>query len=101
MTPQKGVDLLGEALDAVMGLGVRLVMLASGDPAQEKFFKAAEQRFPDQLRVQLAFDNDPGPSDPGRERYLPDAVAVRAMRAHPDVRAKIRHRAAGPCDRRP
>src|SRR6202030_1179842 len=42
---------------AVMGLGVRLVMLASGDPAQEKFFKAAEQRFPGQLRVQLAFDN--------------------------------------------
>ncbi|MGZ6227308.1 MAG: glycogen synthase GlgA [Candidatus Binataceae bacterium] len=57
MTPQKGVGLLGEALDAVMGLGVRLVMLASGDPAQEKFFKAAEQRFPGQLRVQLAFDN--------------------------------------------
>src|SRR6185437_545164 len=57
MTPQKGVGLLGEALDAVMGLGVRLVMLASGDPAQEKFFKAAERRFPGQLRVQLAFDN--------------------------------------------
>jgi starch synthase len=57
MTPQKGVGLLGEALDAVMGLGVRLVMLASGDPAQERFFKAAEQRFPGQLRVQLAFDN--------------------------------------------
>ena len=29
MTPQKGVNLLGEALDAVMGLGVQLVMLAA------------------------------------------------------------------------
>ncbi len=57
MTPQKGINLLGEALDAVMGLGVQLVMLASGDPALEKFFKTAEERFPGQLRVQLAFDN--------------------------------------------
>ena len=57
MTPQKGINLLGEALDAVMGLGVQLVMLASGDPALEKFFKSAEERFPGQLRVQLAFDN--------------------------------------------
>lgn len=57
MTPQKGINLLGEALDAVMGLGVQLVMLASGDPSLEKFFKSAEERFPGQLRVQLAFDN--------------------------------------------
>jgi len=57
MTPQKGIDLLTEALDDVMGLGVQLVMLASGDPALEKHFKAAEERFPGQLHVQLAFDN--------------------------------------------
>jgi len=57
MTPQKGINLLGEALDAMMSLGVQLVMLASGDPLLEKFFKAAEERFPGQLRVQLAFDN--------------------------------------------
>jgi starch synthase len=57
MTPQKGINLLGEALDAVMGLGVQVVMLASGDPSLEKFFKSAEERFPGQLHVQLAFDN--------------------------------------------
>src|SRR6185437_5413182 len=57
MTPQKGIDLLAEALDAMMGLGVQLVMLASGDPAMEKLFKAAQERFPAQLRVELAFDN--------------------------------------------
>jgi len=57
MTPQKGINLLGEALDAVMGLGMQIVMLASGDPTLENFFKSAEERFPGQLRVQLAFDN--------------------------------------------
>jgi starch synthase len=57
MTPQKGINLLGEALDAVMSLGMQIVMLASGDPTLENFFKSAEERFPGQLRVQLAFDN--------------------------------------------
>ncbi|HLK88185.1 MAG TPA: glycogen synthase GlgA [Candidatus Binataceae bacterium] len=57
MTPQKGVNLIGDGLDAMMGLGVQLVMLASGDPALEKYFKAAEERFPGRLRVELAFDN--------------------------------------------
>ncbi len=57
MTPQKGVNLLGEALDAMMGLGVQLVMLASGNPALEQHFKSAEERFPGQLHVRLAFDN--------------------------------------------
>ena len=57
MTAQKGLDLLADALDAVMGLDVQLVMLASGDPALEKIFKAAEERFPGRLRVLLAFDN--------------------------------------------
>lgn len=57
MTAQKGISLLGEALDAVMALGVQLVMLVSGDPSLETFFKSAEERFPGQLRLQLAFDN--------------------------------------------
>jgi starch synthase len=57
MTAQKGLDLLADALDAVMDLDVRLVMLSSGDPALEKTFKAAEERFPGRLRVLLAFDD--------------------------------------------
>ncbi len=57
MTPQKGVNLIGEALDAMMDLDVQLVMLASGDPSLEKFFKSAEERFPGRLHMQLAFDN--------------------------------------------
>jgi starch synthase len=56
MTAQKGIDLLADALDAVMDLDVQLVMLASGDPALEATFKAAEERFPGRLRVMLAFD---------------------------------------------
>lgn len=57
MTAQKGVDLLEEALEAVMRLDLQLVMLASGDPVREKFFKAAQARFPEKLRVVIEFNN--------------------------------------------
>jgi len=58
MTGQKGVDLLKDALDAVMRLDLQLVMLAGGgDPLLEAFFKQAESRYPEKLRVIIEFDN--------------------------------------------
>ncbi|HYK64577.1 MAG TPA: glycogen synthase GlgA [Patescibacteria group bacterium] len=57
MTGQKGVDLLRDALEAVMGLDLQLVMLASGDAALEKFFKDAQSRNPDRLSVTIEFNN--------------------------------------------
>jgi len=57
MTAQKGVDLLAAALDRLVALDVQIVMLASGDPQLEQFFKSAEDRYPDNLRVNLRFDN--------------------------------------------
>ena len=57
MTPQKGFDLLRDALDDLMRLDFQLVMLANGDPVFEQFFTAAIGRYPDQLRVITDFDN--------------------------------------------
>ena len=57
MTPQKGLDILAEALDAIIALDLQLVMLSSGDPALEKIFQAAERRYPERIRVLLGFDN--------------------------------------------
>ncbi len=57
MTGQKGVDLLRDALDAMMRLDLQLVMLASGDAALEKFFRDAELRYPEKLRVIVEFNN--------------------------------------------
>jgi starch synthase len=56
MTSQKGVDLLKDALDAVMRLDLQLVMLASGDPVLDKFFKDAESRYPEKLRAIILFN---------------------------------------------
>jgi starch synthase len=57
MTAQKGVDMLAAALERIMTLDLQLVMLASGDPQFERFFKEAERRHPQNLRVILSFDN--------------------------------------------
>jgi starch synthase len=57
MTAQKGLDLVAEALDAIMAFGVQLVMLSSGDPALEQIFLDAERRYPDRMRVILGFDD--------------------------------------------
>ena len=57
MTAQKGVDLVAAALERLVALDVQLVMLANGDPQLEQFFKSAEARYPNSLRVNLRFDN--------------------------------------------
>jgi starch synthase len=57
MTAQKGFDLLRVALDQVMALDLKLVMLANGDSRMESFFHDAERRYPDRLRVVLEFNN--------------------------------------------
>jgi starch synthase len=57
MTPQKGIDLVVDALDRIMGLGAQFVMLSSGDPDQERFFAEAQTRYPTAFRLLVRFDN--------------------------------------------
>jgi starch synthase len=57
MTPQKGLDLLRDALESVMALDLQLVILGSGDPALEGYFRDADARYPGRLRMVTAFDN--------------------------------------------
>jgi len=57
MTAQKGIDLVAAALERLIALDVQIVMLAEGDPQYEQFFKMAEARYPESVRVKLGFDN--------------------------------------------
>ncbi|HLW69994.1 MAG TPA: glycogen synthase GlgA [Candidatus Binataceae bacterium] len=57
LTQQKGVDLLADALDAILEQDVQLVMLVNGDAGLEGFFRGAAQRHADKLRVVTSFDN--------------------------------------------
>ncbi|MGH7837808.1 MAG: glycogen synthase, partial [Candidatus Binataceae bacterium] len=57
LTEQKGVDLLADALEAILADDLQLVMLVSGDAGLEGFFRGAAQRHADKLRVVTSFDN--------------------------------------------
>jgi len=56
LTPQKGLDLMIEALEDVMRLNVQMVILGIGDPAIHQQLKQAARQNPEKLSVQLVFD---------------------------------------------
>ncbi|MEW6543212.1 MAG: glycogen synthase GlgA [Nitrospirota bacterium] len=53
---QKGLDLLAEALPALMNRDLQLVLLGTGEPALEAQFRALRDRFPKQLGLRIGFD---------------------------------------------
>ncbi len=53
---QKGIDTLVEAMDGIMALGVKLVILGTGDPRLEAALRAARDRYPSFLGLKLGFD---------------------------------------------
>jgi starch synthase len=56
LTPQKGLDLLLDALPAVLSEGVQLVVLGSGDKKMERGFTAAAKKFPRRLGLRIGYD---------------------------------------------
>lgn len=56
LTTQKGVDVLLEALPALVARGARLAVLGSGDKAFEAQFVAAAHRFPGAVGVIIGYD---------------------------------------------
>ena len=70
---------------------LRMVVLGTGDPACRRACATSQQQRPRPLRGALRVRRGPGPQGHGRGRHLPDALAQRALRPHPDVRAALRH----------
>ncbi len=58
LTGQKGMDVLLECLDHLVGLGGRLALLGSGEPALEASFLAAAERHPGRIAVRIGYDED-------------------------------------------
>lgn len=56
LTWQKGSDLLLGAVDHLVGLGGRLAVLGTGDPAFEDGLRAAATRHPGRVGVAIAYD---------------------------------------------
>lgn len=56
LTPQKGFDLLLEALPLIMQMPVDILLLGSGDQKLEKAFKQAALKYPSRIGVKLGYD---------------------------------------------
>jgi starch synthase len=58
MSAQKGLDLLLENLPLVLGQGMQLAVLGSGEPVLEAGYRAAARSHPRQVGVSVAYDED-------------------------------------------
>lgn len=56
LTWQKGMDVLLEVLDHLVGIGGRLALLGSGDAEMEAEFRAAAARHPGRIGVRIGYD---------------------------------------------
>ena len=57
LTAQKGVDLVLENVDALIGHGVRIVVLGTGEPRFEAAWRDVALRHPGRVAVRIGFDN--------------------------------------------
>ncbi len=55
---QKGVDLVIRAMDSIMERNVSFVLLGSGDPEYEEFFKNFSIKYPGKVGVHIGFSED-------------------------------------------
>jgi starch synthase len=53
---QKGLDIVCEALDDLLAVGLRLVILGTGDQKIQDFLAAAHKKSPDRIGLKIAFD---------------------------------------------
>jgi starch synthase len=57
LVDQKGLDILTQALPEIMSLGVRLVILGTGDEKYHRVLTDAAGRYPGRVRVLLRYDD--------------------------------------------
>lgn len=55
LVDQKGLDLIKEVFDELMGLDCQFVLLGSGDKLYEEFFLRMKEKYPEQVGVYIGF----------------------------------------------
>jgi starch synthase len=57
LADQKGFDLLASIIDKILGLGVQMVVLGTGQPEYHKLFERMVEKYPKQMSVFFAFND--------------------------------------------
>jgi len=58
LTEQKGLDILAEALPDIMAMGMRMIILGTGEEKYHLILTDAAKRYPDQMRILLRYDDE-------------------------------------------
>lgn len=56
LTSHKGLDLVTRVIDDFLTEDVQFVLLGTGDPGFESFFKRLEEKYPDKVKAIIAYD---------------------------------------------
>jgi starch synthase len=56
LVEQKGLDLIAKAADQLLARDIQLLVLGSGEERYQKLFLDLQERYPDKVRVFIAFD---------------------------------------------
>ena len=54
---QKGLDLVAEVFESLMKMKMQFVLLGTGEPDLESFFKKAKEKYPGKAGIKIGFDN--------------------------------------------
>ena len=98
LVDQKGFDLLAELADELPQLGRVVRAARHGRAAVSRICGGAGARHPERDRRANRVRRGAGASHRRRSGHLPDAVAVRAVRAESDVQPALRDGAGGAGD---
>jgi starch synthase len=58
LADQKGFDLIGEELDALMNMDLQLVVLGTGEKKYHDLFEKAQRKYPGKVAAALTFSNE-------------------------------------------
>ena len=58
LTGQKGVDLVANAAEKLLGANVQLVLLGTGEEMYQKLMRKVAERYPDKTSINVAFSNE-------------------------------------------
>ena len=98
---QKGFDIVVRAWYDLLQRPMRMVVLGTGEPRRAGRLPRAGRARPRPLRGPLRLRRRARAQDRGGRGHVPDAVALRALRPHPDVQPALRHGAHRALDGRP
>ncbi len=58
LTDQKGIDLIQEAIDKILELDLKYVILGQGDKKYHEFFEKVQKKYPEKFAISFGFDDE-------------------------------------------